>query len=478
MISIPLNEHLRALLEEPRVKLLRSSLAESELFLVGGALRSIFYRVAREERNYLGDKDLIPAIPLESPDLDFACSLAPEVCIERLERSGIHAVMTNPKHLTVTAVPVEGLKAVEITSFRMPVVEGHVNLSVGPDIFVDLSYRDLTVNALALNCKTGELIDPWDGIGDLQAGILRSVRSPRERFGEDPLRILRLVRFLCELGFSAETETYRAALELAPQLLVISVERIRDEFSKILLSPRPSLGFALLIELGILQMFLPEVEAFVDFEQNQFHKADLFQHTLEVVSNTYPDLVLRLAALFHDVGKPSTLSTDETGFRHFYKHETIGADMTTDILLRLRYSKQIVKEVSELVRLHMRPLDCGPGGMRRLIRDTGPLFDLWRALKEADARACKIDSDTVTNQLRDFDVAIAEVRKGPQVSPLASLAINGTDLLELGISEGPLIGVILRALHELVLDDPSLNERSALIDKAKEIREMELPRKR
>ena len=177
------------------------------------------------------------------------------------------------------------------------------------------------------------------------------------------------------------------------------------------------------------------------------------------MTGTNSNLVLRLAALLHDVGKPATLSVDEQGERHFYLHEDVGAKMAQEILFRLRASGEIADQVSTLIKTHMRPLDAGPGGLRRLLRDTGDLYSLWRELKEADASACKIDPENLRQQFVDFDTNMAEVLKGPKVSPLKSLAINGNDLQEIGVPFVRQIGELLRALHERVLDDPALNER-------------------
>ena len=196
----------------------------------------------------------------------------------------------------------------------------------------------------------------------------------------------------------------------------------------------------------------------VNCAQNRFHSADVFVHTLDVVEKTRSDLVLRLSALFHDVGKPHTITIDEvTGDRHFFKHETVGAEITAKALSRLKYSNEINDATSALVRLHMRPTDCGVPGLRRLIRDTGELYPTWRELKEADTLATNVDAERFLTQLKEFDERITEIMKGPELSPLSALALKGKDLMAMGIPESPKIGVILRYLHEKVLDNPELN---------------------
>ena len=216
--------------------------------------------------------------------------------------------------------------------------------------------------------------------------------------------------------------------------------------------------------MKILPLFFPEIETFLNFEQNEYHRDDLFVHTLKVVEATPKDLVLRLAALLHDVGKPPTLSVHpETGARRFFKHESVGGAMTREILKRLKYPNAVIDDVCILVETHMRPLEAGPGGMRRLIRDTGELFESWRILKEADAASCMADLSDLRSRLDTFDATIEEVKKGPQVSPLKSLAVNGTDLIAAGVPAGPKMGELLRALHERVLDNPELNTKEQLL---------------
>lgn len=443
---------LRPLMSNSRVASLLSALGNSaQLHIVGGTVRDAL-------------------LGIEPKDLDFACALLPEQIIVALESAGIRTIPTGLKHQTVTALPAEELPAVEITSFRSAGMSPAGGVSAGCSIEEDLRYRDFTINAIAYSLASCELVDPNEGAQDLQMRVIRAVGDASARFREDPLRIVRMVRFSCQEDFSVDPLTFERARPFVIALPQVSIERIRDEFSKILISDRPDHGFARLADLGILQHFLPEVAAFLNYEQNRFHKADLFHHTMEVVCRVQKDLILRWAALLHDVGKPKTLSTDAEGERHFFKHETVGASMTRDILERLRYSHDFVNSVETLVRTHMRPLNAGPGGLRRLLRDTAELYPQWRELKWADSSACKIDPELVDEQLADFDRVIEEVRRGPDVRKLRDLAINGNDLLSLGEPAGPLIGIILRALHEMVLDNPELNTKEALLRLVPEIK--------
>ncbi|MFN8389347.1 MAG: HD domain-containing protein [Bdellovibrionota bacterium] len=439
------------------VQLRRALGEDAQLHLVGGTIRDALSGQ-------------------EVKDLDCATSLVPDEILSRLAKAGIHVIPTGLQHQTVTAVPVEGEPGVEITTFRGPDMSPAGGVVASESINIDVQYRDFTINALAFDLAREALIDNVGGVADLDQKIIRAVGDARTRFSEDPLRVLRMVRFACKADFRISPETLDASAELADAIPQISVERVRDELSKILVSDRPKFGLRLLHDLGFLAKILPEIDSFVGFEQNEYHLYDLFDHTLEVVAKTPPELLIRLSALMHDVGKPATLSIDpESGFRHFFKHETVGAEMCRDILKRLRYPNRVVDEVCVLTATHMRPIESGPGGLRRLLRDTGDLFPAWRQLKVADATSCRLDLEEFHSRLAAFDAALEEVRRGPQVSPLKSLAVKGDDLLAAGHAAGPIIGKILRALHERVLDTPELNEKETLLALVPDVvREIEL----
>lgn len=449
----PLNEALGRLASDPRVEKLFDALeADSQLHIVGGSLRNAL---------------------LNRPvgDIDLATVLLPDEVTRRLHAKNIRTFPTGLKHQTVTALPIEGEEALEITTFRGPDMNPQGGVVSSLSIEEDLRYRDFTINALAYDLSSGKLIDPLQGQAALQNQILLACGMAEERFREDPLRMLRMVRFACNFNLQIDIATFNAAKALAPLLSGVSIERIREEFVKTLTSPQPARGLRMLSELNLLKLFAPEIECMKGVEQNEFHYADVFDHTLEVVEKTEPDEVLRLSALLHDVGKPSTLSIDpESGFRHFYHHESIGAEMTREFMRRLRFPNKTIEDVAILVQTHMRPLEVGPGGMRRLLRDTGDLFEPWKKLKMADSSSVKIPMDELLQRFAEFEHLLGEVLKGPPVSPLKSLAINGTDLLALGFPESRLIGEILKALHEQVLDNPELNTREELLRRAEAFR--------
>lgn len=431
---------------EPLLIPLRNALgADAHLHLVGGSVRDAL-------------------LGRDSYDLDLATPLLPETILHRLERADIRVIATGLKHQTVTAVPIPGGANVELTTFRGPGMSPKGGVASSLSIMEDLCHRDFTMNALAVDLASGELLDPTGGLEDIAQRLLRCAGSPEERFREDPLRMLRLLRLACTHDLAIDSNAFDAVRTHHSLLSQVSVERLRDEFVKILLSPNPGRGLRLLARLDLLPYIAVELVACVDLEQNRFHPLDLYEHTIAVVEKTAPDLVLRLAALFHDIGKPPTLTVDpESGDRHFFKHESVGAAMTAQILERLRFSHRTVEDVVTLVATHMRPLEAGAGGLRRLLRDTGELFPAWRALKVADAASCAMDPQVLASQLAVFDEAMVAVQAGPPVSPLKSLAVNGHDLLAAGVPPGPEVGVLLRALHERVLDDPSLNDREQLL---------------
>ena len=439
-----LNTELARLATDERITTLRAHLSSgTKLYLVGGSVRDI-------------------VLERHPKDLDLACALSAVQISAQLANSTLRCIETGLKHNTVTVIPIPEQGQLEITSFRQ------LPEDLSPaTIANDLTLRDFTINALAYDIAENVLIDPLNGLADLQLGIIRACRDPQRRFCEDALRILRMVRLSCSLGFTYDTRTFEAAQESLSSLASISTERIRDEISKILVSAAPARGFRDLHQLGALALLLPEVAAFVGYEQNHFHKSDLFEHTLEVIENTAPFLPLRLAALLHDVGKPVSLTIGQDGIRHFYRHEVHGAQLTKAIMTRLKYSTAEINTVAKLVRLHMRHIECGDGGLRRIIRDTGDEYHLWRALKAADALACLTPAAEINAKLATFDKRIEKIINDPISKEAQRLAISGRDLLALGFREGPQIGKILKMLHEHVLDCPIDNVREKLLALAK-----------
>lgn len=441
-------QKLKNLAESNSVKLIATTLGnDAALHIVGGAVRDT-----------IEGKDGV--------DLDLATILTPAEVTARLTNAKIHWVPTGIDHGTVLAVLDDN--EIEITTFRLPggLREKPGSVKYSQSISEDLAGRDFTINAIAYDINSGKLIDPTWGLPDLSEKVVRTVGNSTDRFREDPLRLMRMVRFGTADGRSIDPVTFAAAKELSNSITSISVERVRDELIKILCKPKAGNGLRSLRELGILDLILPEVVPSYDFEQNEFHRFDVFEHTLEVIDNSEPDPLLRLTALFHDLGKPHTFSVGDDGRRHFYKHEFKSEHLTKDALKRLRCSNQMTKDVALLVRYHMRPLECGPAAVRRLIRDLGPLLDPWISFKRADSLGAKVTPKDIEAAISKFSKMLeAERSKG---SDFLRLAVSGEDLKALGVTEGPVLGNILSALKEMVISDPSLNAKDKLLKLVKE----------
>ena len=431
---------------------------DAGLFLVGGAVRDA-------------------ALGITPTDIDIAMRLEPSVALERLSRAGIRTYATGLRHGTITALLADDTP-VELTTYRLPNPANDPLFS--DSIETDLSGRDFTINALAFNLRTRAVVDPYDGLGDIRHDILRAVAEPLARFGEDPLRILRMVRFGPASGRTVDHATMEAARQLVDRLSAVSVERIREELVHIVCSSHPRAAFYALRELEALPLLLPELMPSVGCDQNRWHVEDVFNHTLSVVERTpASDRTLRLAALFHDTGKPATLSIDDEGNRHFYGHEVVSAKLCEEALTRLKCSNDEVRDVTLIVRNHMRNIDCGPPGVRRILRDLGEQFDRFRAFQDADKTPVMSDEDHITRVNR-FDALVTAEKNRLKGRPVDQLQVNGHDIMALGVPAGPRVGRILNELAELVLDDPTLNEAAVLLQRARQLicEQIEPPQKR
>jgi len=441
-------EQLKSLAESALIKPLREALGEeAALHIVGGTVRDILCKSA-------------------GFDIDLATRLPPEETIQKLEAKNIRVVETGIKHGTLTAIVDHN--NIEITTFRQPQERNKSGYS--DTIEEDLSGRDFTINAIAYSINETCLIDPFHGIEDLDNRLLRAVGSAEERISEDPHRMLRMIRFGPAAGREVDQALLKATRKNASLLQEVSPERIKDELLRILLSPQPSSGLQAMLDSGILEFVLPEALPSVGFAQNRYHIEDVFQHTLTVVDRCPEDASLRLAGLFHDLGKPATLSIDEKGERHFYKHEIESARICKSAMRRLRFSNEMVKKVSTIVWAHMRPIECGPAGIRRLKRDLGDYFHDWRAFKVAD-KPPVMDEKEFQSLLRNFD-RMVQAEEERQKNAEKKLLIDGNDLMRIGFKSGKPLGDVLRILEERVIEDPDLNKKSVLIDMAKELREL------
>jgi tRNA nucleotidyltransferase (CCA-adding enzyme) len=428
-------------------KLLNILGADAALHLVGGAVRDAL-------------------VGLEVADIDMATILNPLEVTDRLEANGIRVIATGIEHGTVLAL-VEG-DSVEITTFRVP--GNRLSNIFSESIFTDLSGRDFTINAIALDVESGAVVDPFSGAQDLAGGILRAVGEASVRFQEDPLRILRMFRFGFAAGRAVEAETFGAAARHAELLSSVSIERIRDEFVKILLQPHAREALLKMVESGVMHYVVPECLPAVGFEQNEHHNEDVFGHTLTVLTNAPATVPLRLAAFFHDLGKPHTLSIGEDGRRHFYLHEVVSRKIAKAVMTRMKFSNSSAAKVTTLVALHMRPLTVGPTGLRRLLRDAGEHFDEWLLLKQADKSSSTTSEDLARDLAAFNELLSAELAR--QADPLyGKLQINGDQLKSLGVSEGPMIGKILAKLNEELLEKPEKNTPELLRRRALQLME-------
>jgi len=330
----------------------------------------------------------------------------------------------------------------------------------------DIYRRDFTVNSLVMNVMNKKIRDiSGKGMPDIKAKIIRATSDPKSIFTEDPLRILRAVRFAVQLGFSIEEKTLAAIVANTQMLQHISRERIRDELIKILLSPAPAEGIRMMINYEIMQYVIPEIVCLNGAAQNKFHDNDMLSHTLQVVQNTPEDIILRLAALLHDIAKPQTKTQDKKGI-HFYHHEIAGAKLSRKILTNLKFPTDTIGKVSKLIKHHMRLKAFGDDietfsdvAVRRLMlqldRELEPLLILIHADNISHA-----EEYNLPNQVANLKKRIVSNRKKINGK---KLPVTGKDImLHFGISEGQNIGKILKQAHDIWLKHPQWNKTEIL----------------
>ncbi len=371
-------ERIRPVLDE--VAPLAEAFADAghRLYLVGGIIR-----------------DLFAGLQLDLADVDLTTDAEPRETVG-IVGPWADAVWTQGERFGTIGVK-KGDRQFEITTHRAEAYRDdsrkpHVTFS--DRIEDDLSRRDFTVNAMALSLPSVELVDPFGGMDDVLARRLRTPLAPRESFSDDPLRMMRAARFIAGYGFEPDQDLVGAVKALCHRLEIVSVERIRDELDKLLVVPDPSLGLWFLVDTGLADEFLPEMPAMRVEQDPVHHHKDVLAHTIAVVAKARPERILRLAALFHDVGKPKTRSIDPDGVS-FHHHEVVGARMTRDRMRALRYANADVEDVSRLVYLHLRfhtyKMGWTDSAVRRFVRDAGErleeLLELTRAATAPPATA-------------------------------------------------------------------------------------------
>ncbi|MBI2843366.1 MAG: HDIG domain-containing protein [Armatimonadetes bacterium] len=414
---------------------------EGRLYLVGGIVRDRILGIPHEE-----DIDIV----LEGDAAELARFLF------RAEIAD-HAPVIYARFGT-SMVTVQGVE-VEIVGARS---ESYSPESRKPEVVQatleqDVLRRDFTINTLLENLHTGEVLDlTGRGMADIERGIIRTPTDPLATFEDDPLRMLRAVRFAARFGFRIEPEVYAAIQEKAHRLSIISKERIRDEFSKTLMTRGRTEAVEALSDMGLLSQFAPELEVMRGVTQNVYHVYDVWTHTLKALE-TLPedsDLTLRLATLFHDIGKPNTRTVDEQGQVHFYTHQIVGAEITRKVLTRLRYPNEVVNCVTKMVFMHLRvgeyDEEWTDAAIRRLIRDAGPDLDAMIELTRVDKAAANPAMPSV--DLHELERRIAEVKAKIDVTAVRS-PLSGRQIMELlHIPPGPLVGKLKDFLLNEVIE--------------------------
>lgn len=366
---------------------------------------------------------------------------------------------------------------VEITTYRTDAYDGETRkpaVEFGDSLEGDLVRRDFTVNAMALRLPGQVLVDPSGGVDDLLAGRLETPSTPEASFGDDPLRMLRAARFTSQLGFTVSDRVRSAMKDLAPQVSIVSVERISDELGKLLKSSAPRAGLELLVESGIAAIVLPELPALrLEIDEHHHHK-DVYEHSLTVLDQAIdleqsrghepsPDLVLRMAALLHDVGKPSTKRTEPGGVVTFHHHDVVGAKLAAKRLKAMRFDKQFTGDVSRLIELHLRffgytDAAWTDSAVRRYVRDAGPLLERLHILVRADVttrnRRKAERLDFAYDDLEARIVALSEEEELAAIRP----DLDGDDIMRiLDLPPGREVGRARRFLLELRLDEGPLD---------------------
>lgn len=400
-------------------------------------------------------------------DWDITTSARPEQVKALFPRT----IDTGLQHGTVTVLlDREGF---EVTTYR---IDGKYEDSrhpreviFTPSLEEDLRRRDLTINAMAYNDQAG-LVDIYGGMDDIEAKIIRCVGDPMERFGEDALRILRAIRFSAQLGYNIDKKTVEAIEMLAPTLRNISAERIQVELVKLVTSPHPEY-LRIAYDTSVTKVFLPEFDLAMKTEQNHPHHCySVGEHILHGMMETTPDKVLRLAMLFHDIGKPATLTYDDAGITHFYGHSQVSADMARDILRRLKFDNDTVNKVCKLVLYHDYGNSVDPDLriLRRAVNKIGEdAFPGLFLVKRADILSqSSFMRQEKLSRLERWQQLYSEVREKEQCVSLKTLAVTGSDLIEAGMKPGKELGDILQQLLELVLEDPECNKKEYLLAQA------------
>ncbi len=409
-------------------------------------------------------------------DLDFTTSARPDE-VERLLRRFSPAVWTIGKEFGTIGCRVgEGDDAwvIEVTTYRSDAYSSDSrkpDVAFGHTLDGDLIRRDFTVNAMAVSIPEMRFVDPYGGLEDLAAGVLATPATPEQSFSDDPLRMMRAARFTSQLGFTPAPEVVMAMTTMADRIGIISAERVRDELTKLLLAESPRAGLDLLVATGLAERVLPELPA-LRLERDEHHRhKDVYQHSLTVLEQAIglehrlparPDLVNRLAALLHDIGKPATRRFEDGGKVSFHHHDVVGAKLVRRRLRALRFSSEEVKAVAELVELHLRFHGYGEGqwtdsAVRRYVRDAGDQLQRLHILTRADCTTRnKAKAARLSAAYDDLEARIKELEAQEELNSMRP-DLDGTQIMEiLGVPPGPVVGQAYKHLLELRIDSGPL----------------------
>jgi len=448
MTVIP--ERLRPLLDadSPLAELAgRFVAAGHQLYLVGGTVR-----------------DAVLNRP--SPDIDLTTDARPDE-IERLVSPWADFLWLQGQRFgTVGAA--RGDLRIEITTFRADVYHPDSrkpDVTFSDDIETDLSRRDFTINAMALELPEPRLVDPFHGLADLASRRLRTPLAPDVSFEDDPLRMLRAARFVAGLAMTPDDDLVASATALHGRLRIVSAERIRDELSKLLVVDDPSAGLWFLVHTQLADEFLPELPA-MRLEQDPIHRhKDVLAHTIAVVAKTRPELRLRLAALLHDVGKPRTRAFGDGGVT-FHHHEVVGARMARERMVALRFPNDVVDDVVQLVYLHLRfhtyRMGWSDRAVRRYVRDAGPLLDDLNELVRCDCTTRnKAKAQELSERMDELEAWIARLREQEELDAIRP-PLDGNEVMAfLGVKPSRVVGDALDFLLELRLDEGPMDKGDA-----------------
>jgi len=398
----------------------------------------------------------------EPDDWDITTSAKPE----DIKRLFARTIDTGIMHGTVTVmVQKEGF---EVTTYR---IDGKYEDSRHPkdvtftaDLREDLRRRDFTINAMAYNPKDG-LIDLYEGMQDMERGLIRCVGNAKERFTEDALRMMRAVRFSAQLGYVIEENTKAAVRELAPTIRNISAERIQTELVKLMVSEHPDY-IRTAYETGITAQIFPEFDVCMETGQNNPHHCySVGEHILHTLSYVEPDKTLRLSLLFHDIGKPETLTVDEQGITHNHGHAAVGEEMAVNILKRLKFDNDTIDKVRKIVRYHDRKIESNAKSVRRAVNYIGEdIFPLLFPVKYADIMAqSEFQREEKLRELETLRGIYDKIIADKDCLSLKDLAVTGSDLIAVGMKPGREIGCTLHKLLEVVLENPERNRKEELL---------------